>query len=257
MTALITGASGGIGEELARVFAAHGHDLVVVARRLDKLESLASQLRDSDNVAVTPIAADLGDPAGPKRVYEEVRTAGIDVDILVNNAGVLADGSFLDVPLDEHRQIIAVNISALMELSHLFGQKMRDRGEGRILNVCSTSAFQPVPDLGPYAASKAFVLSLSQAMSIENAGTGVTVTALCPGFTATDMIAKEGGGHMNLPFVPVLTAKQVASEGYDALMKGKPVHINGRANQIVEAFVTRQPRWITHRVSRALRHRGL
>lgn len=257
MTALVTGASGGIGEELARVFAAHGHDLIVVARRLDKLESLAGQLRDSDNVTVTPIAADLGDPAGPRRLYEEVRAAGLDVDILVNNAGVLVDGSFLDVPVADHRQIVAVNINALMELSHLFGQEMREKGHGRILNVCSTSAFQPVPDLGTYGASKAFVLSLSQAMSIENAGTGLTVTALCPGFTATDMIAKEGGGHMNLPFVPVLTAQQVASEGYDALMRGKPVHINGRANQLVEAFVTRQPRWMTHRVSRALRRRGL
>lgn len=256
-TALITGASAGIGAELARVFARNGHDLVLAARRKDRLEQLAAELRAAHGIEVAVFAADLGAADGASKLHEEVNSAGHPIAILVNNAGVLAEAPFLDTELEAHRQIVGLNVSALLELTHRFGRDMRARGHGRILNICSTSAFQPVPKLASYAASKAFVLSLSEALSIENARHGITVTALCPGFTQTEMIQKGNGEHMSLPLVRVLTPQEVAEQGYRALMKGKPVYINGLSNQLIQAVVTRQPRWLSHRLAKVLQRRGL
>ena len=253
---LITGASAGIGENLAEVFAQHGHDLILAARRRDRLEALAGRLSGSTGVKAYCFESDLATAGGPRSLYAAIREAGHEVGILVNNAGVLTEGPFLDADLDQHRQIVALNVRALMELSHLFGNDMRARKSGRILNICSTSAFQPVPALATYAASKAFVLSLSESMAIENAEHGLTVTALCPGFVKTDMIARDSGGHMSVPGVPVLGPREVAEQGYRALMKGKPLYVNGLGNRLVKSVLNTPPRWAARRFSAYLYRKG-
>lgn len=256
-TSLITGASGGIGEELARVFAEHGHDLILAARRRDRLEALAEELSEAHDIEVHVLSVDLAVSDGAARLHAAVTEADHEVGVLVNNSGLLAEGKFLDIDLQQHCQILDVNARALMQLTHLFGRDMRQRKRGRILNVCSTSAFQPVPSLASYAATKAFVLSLSEALAIENAAHGITVTALCPGFVQTDMTEKDDGGHMNLPMVPLLTAAEVAEQGYRATMKGKTVYINGMGNRLVQTFTQHQPRWVWHRIGKIMEHRKL
>ncbi len=256
-TTLITGASGGIGEELARVFAAKGHDLILAARREDRLQSLAEELGASRAIEVHVFPADLAVPDGAAKLHAAVTEAGHEVGVLVNNSGLLAEGKFFDISLEQHCQILDVNARALMQLTHLFGRDMRQRKRGRILNVCSTSAFQPVPGLASYAATKAFVLSLSEALAIENAAHGVTVTALCPGFVQTDMTHRDDGGHMNLPMVPLLTAAEVAEQGYRATIKGKTVYINGLGNRMVQTLTKHQPRWVWHRIGKIMEHRKL
>ncbi|MGQ0622603.1 MAG: SDR family NAD(P)-dependent oxidoreductase [Panacagrimonas sp.] len=253
---LITGASAGIGEHLAEVFAANGHDLVLAARRLDRLEALAKRLSRSAGIQAHCFESDLSTDAGPRELHRAVSAAGLEVGILVNNAGLLTDGPFLDQDLASQSQIVAVNVRALLELSHLFGGDMRKRRSGRILNICSTSAFQPVPGLATYAASKAFVLSLSESLGIENEAHGITITALCPGFVKTDMTLKDGGGHMSVPGVPVLGPREVAEQGYRAVMKGKPVYVNGIANRLVQTVLTTQPRWATRRMFSLLHRKG-
>lgn len=254
---LITGASAGIGAELAREFARKGHDLIVAARNLTALETLAESLRKKYKVKVEVIAADLAAPQGAYKLHAAVQAKSLSVEVLVNNAGILGDGPFLDQSLDMHMNTLAVNVGSLMALCHLFGNDMKPRKHGYILNVCSTSAFQPVPNLASYAASKAFVLSLSEALAIENAEHGITVTAVCPGFTATELIQKEQGGSMSLPGVPVLTPQQVAQESYEALMKGKAVHVNGVANRVLQIASEYQPRWLAQKIGKVLFKRGL
>ena len=250
---LITGASGGIGEELARTFAKNGHDLVLAARRKERLDHIAADLVRQFGIEAIGIKVDLASPEGAGNLYAELGELGLDVEILVNNSGLLSEGDFLDLDLDRHCQILDVNARSLMQLTHLFGSDMRSREHGRILNVCSTSAFQPVPGVATYAASKAFVLSLSEALSIENAEYGITVTAVCPGFVETDMIKKQDGGHMNFPLVPLLSAEQVAEEAYSATLEGKAFFINGRGNRLMQVITQHSPRWISHRLGKAAR----
>lgn len=240
---LITGASGGIGEQLARVFARNGHNLILVARSRDKLTALSDELTASHNVACVVMPADLTDPAAPETLFNATQAQGLDVDILVNNAGLLIEGALNDNPLTAHMQLIQVNVSACTALAWLYGKPMREAGRGRILNIASTSSFQPVPNLATYAASKAFLLSFSEALWIETQGSGVSVTAVCPGFTNTDMITREGGGKsMSIPLVPNMEACDVAEEAYTACMAGKAMHINGRMNQLVVEAARFQPR---------------
>lgn len=254
---LITGASAGIGAELARVFASKGHDLIVAARNVAALDKLAENLRSTHKVKVEVIAADLAAPHGAYKLHSAVQAKSLEVDVLVNNAGILGDGPFLDQSLDMHMNTLAVNVGSLMALCHLFGNDMKPRRRGYILNVCSTSAFQPVPNLASYAASKAFVLSLSEALAIEIADSGIKVTAVCPGFTATELIQKQEGGSMSLPGVPLLTPKQVAQESYEALMKGKAVHVNGIANRVLQVASEYQPRWLAQKIGKVMYKRGL
>lgn len=251
-TTLVTGASGGIGEELARVFAKHGHDLILAARRRDRLEALAKELGDRHKVEAHVFVADLALDNGAAALHTAVTEAGHEVGVLVNNSGVLDEGKFLDIDLERHCQILDVNARALMQLSHLFGRDMRRRKQGRILNVCSISAFQPLPNLASYAATKAFVLSLSEALAIENAAHGITVTALCPGFVKTDMIDKGDGDYMKAPLVPTLSAEEVAVQGYRATMTGKTVYINGLGNRLLQTFTQHQPRWLRSRIGKIM-----
>ena len=246
-TALITGASAGIGRELATVFAEHGFDLVVVARRQHELETLAESLRAGHGVEVTVIALDLTIPVAPQTLFETTQRQGIEVDVLVNNAGISFHGDFKDIALENHLALIQLNISALTALTHLYLRPMVERGHGRILNVASVSAFQSFPNLAVYAASKAFVVSFSEALAVELRGTGVTVTALCPGFTETPMLHIESattGRPASLPSLVIGDAAQVARDGYRACMQGETIQVSGLLNQFATFWMQHQPHWL-------------
>ena len=256
-TALITGASAGIGEALAREFAKNGHDLILVARSADKLKKLAVELGKAHSIRAIALPCDLGTTDAAEKLHAQASRRGLVVDILINNAGVLHEGPFWETKLDAHQQLLQLNIGALIALTHLFVPGMIERKHGRILNLASTSAFQPIPYLSTYAASKAFVLSFSEALNIELKGKGVKVTALCPGFTETEMIAKTGGKSMNVPFVRNLTADEVAREGYAACAAGKSLYINGASNRAMIALSQLQPRWIQRRVTEMIAKKGI
>jgi len=246
-TALITGASAGIGLELARVFAAHGHDLVLVARNQTRLDTEADELRTEHGIQVTVFPADLTKPHVLQNLYETLQEQSIQVDILVNNAGVNFHGHFKDITLEHHLQLLQLNVIALTHTTHRFLLPMIDRGYGRILNVASISAFQPVPTLSVYAATKAYVLSLTEALAVELRGTGVSTTALCPGFTATTMLDIESAtsGHGTLiPDFLISDPATVAQEGYAACMHGDPVHVSGLVNKTITYWAKHQPRWL-------------
>lgn len=246
-TALITGASAGIGRELVKVFAEHGFALVIVARRQAELESLADSLRAAHGIAVTVIASDLTTPQAPQDLFQAVRQRSLDVEVLVNNAGINFHGDFKDIALEDHLKLLQLNITALTALLHLFVRPMVERGHGRILNVASLGAFQPVPTLAVYAASKAYVLSLSEALAVELSGTGVTVTALCPGFTETammDIVSATTGRPTPVPSLLIAETAQVAREGYQACMQGEAVYVSGRVNQLAALWMQYQPRWL-------------
>jgi hypothetical protein len=252
--ALITGASSGIGRELARVFAKNDYDLVLVARREAALRELADELGDTCGVQATVLPKDLSVPGAPREIFDAVHNAGRHIDVLVNNAGVATTQFFRDAPLDEVMNILNVNAASVTALCHLFLQPMIERGRGRILNVASVVSFVPTPSFAIYGATKAFVLSLSEALSEELKGTGVTVTALCPGYTQTDMIstAFEQSGYTDfealVPRIVKMSPAQVAKDGYRACMRGRAVHIAGLQNQLGMQWIQYQPRWLVRSV---------
>ena len=254
-TALITGASSGIGLELAKVFAAHGHDLVLVARRRDKLRALARQLEREHPIEATVFPCDLSQAGAAERVFSFVERRGIEVDILVNNAGAMHNGEFVDGPFAHYLEVITVDIVAPTELAYRFLAPMLERGRGRILNVGSMAGFQPVPRLAVYAASKAYLLSLTEALSEELVGTGVTVTALCPGFTATEILG-QAPDVAKLPATAIGSADVVARDGYAACMRGEVVHVTGLTNQFAALFIQYQPRWLTRAIGGILARRN-
>jgi short-subunit dehydrogenase len=233
MTAtLITGASSGIGLEFARVFARNRHDLVLVARNESKLRELAKELQAS-GVRVHVIAADLSSPGAVRTLTEGVQALGVDVDILVNNAGHGLFGPFIETQLDAELSMIQLNIVALTELTKRLLPGMVARKSGRILNLASTAAFLPGPLMAVYYASKAYVLSFTEAIAAELEGTGVTVTALCPGPTASGFQAAANLEESKLVAGKRLpTAASVAQAGYDAMMAGKTVFVPGVSNKL-------------------------
>jgi len=255
---LITGASAGIGRELALVFAAHGHDLVAVARSGDKLEALAREVWDKHGRQCAVIAMDLTADDAPQRLFDEVLGLGLRVDVLVNNAGTGEIMKFPQADPAHIDQILRLNIVALTHLTRLFVEPMVERGAGRVLNVASVAAFQPTPRLSVYGATKAFVLSLTEALSEELSGTGVTVTALCPGFVDTDLVHQLADDLGREDFVPsflMLDAGEVAREGYEACMKGEVVYINGRSYELMVQWMRLQPRWFVRTITGFLSRR--
>lgn len=235
-TALITGASAGIGLELAKIHAHQGGDLVLVARSQEKLEALAETLRHAHGVKVAVIVADLAKPEAPAAVFEQVRQLGIQVDVLINNAGFGGHGHFSERALDTELQMVQLNISALTSLTHLFMQGMVERGQGKILNVSSIASFLPGPLQAVYYATKAYVTSFSQAIAEELSGTGVTVTALCPGPVDTGFIAAADlEGVLGLQ--NTVSAQSVAEFGYQAMQQGKLVAINQRSFKFMLEWV--------------------
>ena len=243
-TALITGASSGIGEALVREFASHQYDLVITARRGDRLEALAAEL--GTQVAVDIVISDLATDTGPAKLIAAVELLGKNIDVLVNNAGVAHSGSFHDTAMAQIDQLIGLNISALARLTQHYSQPMIQRGSGRILNVASVAAFQPVPSMAVYAASKAFVLSLTESLSVELRGTGVTVSALCPGLTRTELVNDLMA--QDVPPFMMSSTEDVAREGYQALMAGDVIRIPGVANQAAVTWAKHQPRWLVRGV---------
>ncbi len=249
--ALITGASAGIGAELARIFAANGYDLILVARREDKLNALRDELAGS-GAEIVVIARDLSLKTAAKSLGQDVKSCNLHVDVLVNNAGVAYAGAFAAMDADAVQRMVLLNAAALASLTRLFVTDMVARGSGRILNVSSLSAFQAVPSMSLYAATKAFVLSFTEGLAEELRGTGVSVTALCPGFTDTEMvsgIAHAGGSVRELPAFMISDVKAVAKEGYDACIKGEIVRVPGFANQMSALWSQTQPRWLVRTLS--------
>lgn len=244
-TALVTGASAGIGRELARIAAKDGHDLVLVARRRDRLEELAAELTTAHGVHVTVINADLSDRATPATIAERLRTENKPVDFLINNAGFGNCGPFAEAVLDREVEMLHLNIRALLQLTHLFLPEMLARKSGRILNVASVAGFLPGPYMATYYASKAFVLSFTEALAYELGGTGVTITASCPGPTATEFSSVAGSTKANLFRLSVAGAAPVALHAYRAMMAGKVVALPGLMNKLIAQSTRIAPRaWL-------------
>ena len=258
-TVLITGASSGIGEALSKRFARAGHRLVLVARTEPKLEALAAALSAEHGATVSVHPADLTQPDAPRRLASAMKRKGIDVDVLVNSAGVLHQGEFVAIRADRHRELIDLNVAALTAMISRFLPGMIARGRGRVLNVASIAAFQPIPMLATYAATKAFVLSLTESLADELQGTGVTVTALCPGITDTHMLSSAVEANARLARLPgflIGDVEQVAEDGYRACMEGAVISVPGVVNQAVTLASRATPKWLLRRIAGTLARRA-
>jgi short-subunit dehydrogenase len=241
--ALITGASSGIGREIAHLCAAAGYPVVLLARNEAALHDLASQLGPQARV----LEADLSDPAAPAAIFDQLR--GVDVELLINNAGFGLRGPFAETGWDAESRLIQVNVVALAYLTKLLLPGMLQRRSGRILNVASTAAFVPGPFMAAYYASKAFVRSFSESLAEEVAGSGVTVTVLCPGPTETAFADRAGIGTSPLFRGSVMSARDVARIGFDAMMSGKREVIAGGRNRAMMFFTRFAPRSVMAKVT--------
>jgi short-subunit dehydrogenase len=237
---LITGASQGIGYEFAKLFAREGYDAVLVARDKVRLEQVAAELRAQFDRKARVLAKDLGDVAAAQEIFDELQREQVFISVLINNAGFGFQGSFAELDLPGHRYLLHVNITVLMELTHLFLGPMLARHEGRILNVASVAAFQPGPFMNLYYASKAFVYSFSCALSEELKGTGVTATALCPGLTKSQFHSRANLKRPKQRLL-MMDAAKVAWIGYRALMRGKPVVVAGWLNKAAASVAKALP----------------
>jgi uncharacterized protein len=241
-TALVTGASAGLGMHFARLFAQDGHDLVLVARRRDKLDQLAAELRQVYGIHTTVIAADLTDPKAPLHLHEKVMRAGIEVEFLVNNAGFGTSGAFAELNLARELDLIELNVKALTHLTGLVLPAMVARRSGRILNVSSLAGFLPGPFMATYYASKAYVLNFTEALAYELRGTGVTATVLCPGATATEFAHVAGIESSALFQMSSADAASVALYGYRSMLKGQTIAIPGVKNKLAQESLRVSPR---------------
>ena len=250
-TALITGASNGIGLELAKIFASKGCDLVLVARSSDKLAELKVAIEKQYKVTVYIITKDLSSIQAAQEVYDETHTQAIQVDYLVNNAGFGDFGMFAETNWEKEQQMIQLNITTLTLITKLYLQDMVQRGSGKIMNVASTAAFQSGPTMAVYCATKAYVLSFTEAVSNEVSGSGITLTALCPGATETGFQAAGGLDESSLFKGKTLpSAQEVAAFGYRAMMQGKVVAIHGWMNYIMSNSIRFFPRSLVLKISR-------
>jgi short-subunit dehydrogenase len=247
---LITGASGGIGYELAKLFARDHHNLILVARSADKLAQVATELQ-THGITVKTFALDLAQPQSPKFLFDQLQRENMAVDILINNAGYGCFGEFVQMREEDVLGQIALNITALTELTHLFLPRMVKGRSGRIMNVASTAGFQPGPLMAVYYATKAYVISFSEAIANEVRKTGVTVTCFCPGATHTGFAARAGNNMSRLfKKVGAMSADRVALDGYRALMEGKGLAISGVQNWLVAQSTRFAPRKMVTAISR-------
>ncbi len=247
-TALITGASSGIGYELSKLFAADGYNLVLVARSEGKLQALAADLRQSCGIWATVLACDLGDPTAAEAIWSATQQQNLAIDVLVNNAGFGLLGHLADMAESEVLDMLHLNVLALTMLTRHFVPPMTAHSWGRVLNIGSTASFQPVPSMAVYAATKAYVLSFSEALAHELRGTGVSVTALCPGVTRTGFQSRAQVAESRLVQWSSMSAAQVARIGYRALMRGQTVVVPGLLNQLLAFSVRLTPRSLVRQV---------
>ena len=252
-TALITGASNGIGLELAKIHASKGGDLVLVARNKSKLDEIKTELEKQYKVSVHIISKDLSLTNAAQEVYNETIKENIQVDYLINNAGFGDFGMFVETDWNKELQMINLNITTLTHFTKLYLQDMIKRNSGKIMNVASTAAFQSGPTMAVYFATKAYVLSFTEAVSNEVSDKGITITALCPGATETGFQTAGGMEESNLFKGKKLpTAKQVADYGYRSMIKGKTVAIHGIMNYILSNSVRFTPRALVVKITRKI-----
>lgn len=242
-TVLITGASSGIGFELSRIFAKNGYNLVLVSQSEENLNEAVSKLhKQNKNIQITPLPMDLSLPSSPQEIYNFIEGKSIQVDVLVNNAGIQVYGNFHETNFEDNIQLMHVNMFALTKITRLFLDDMVKRGDGKILNLASTGAFQPCPLNAVYCASKAFVLHFSEGIAEELRGSGVTVTALCPGATRTNFAKRAKIEDTRIFSGSLMEPSKVAEIGYSALMKGKAVVIAGIGNKLMVESIRFSPR---------------
>lgn len=253
-TALITGATVGIGYEIAKLAAKDGYDLILVARSAKNLAKVQKELEKSGaHVDVFP--ADLSDPKTPKKIYDFAKKKKALVDLLVNNAGFGTNGKFSDLDLDEELNLIQVNVTSLVGLTHLFLKDMKERHSGKILNVASIAAFQPGPLMTNYYASKAYVLFFSEGIAEEVRKDGITVTCLCPGPTQTEFFKRAEMDHsalLNSSLVPKSSPADVAKIGYEGVKSRRTVVISGFSNKIMAQSVRISPRIVVRKLAKLL-----
>ena len=250
MTALVTGASAGLGAEFAKLFARDKHDLLLVARRRDRLEALAKELEAAHGIRARVFAADLGALDGAAKVIAEAKQ--LEIDFLVNNAGFGTSGDFATSDPARELEMVDVNIRALVELTHAFVGPMLSRKRGRILNIGSTAGFQPGPFMATYYASKAFVNLFTEALSYELRGTGVTATVSCPGATATEFAMVAGSEKSRLFRMGTASPKEVAAQAYRAMLAGKPMVVHGLKNKLAVQMLRVSPRAAIRAIAAAL-----
>ena len=233
-TAVVTGASSGIGTEIARLLAEQGHGVTLVARREDRLRELATELESKLNVRAEVVACDLSEGAARESLVATIAERGLDVEILVNNAGFGSAGQFQDLDLDGELRMVRTNVEAVVHLCGEYVPGMVGRGRGAILNVASTAGFQPLPRQSTYSASKAFVLSFTEALSSDLKGTGVTATALCPGPVKTEFTDQHEGfdAAASTPDFVWMSAEDCARAAVTGLERGKRVVVPGIANRV-------------------------
>lgn len=252
-TALITGATTGIGLELAKIFAKNKFNLVIVSRNESGLKKVSDSLINEFKVSVKSISKDLSKDKAANEVYNEIINENISIDILVNNAGFGIHGAFSETDLNEDIEMIQLNITSLVILTKLFLHDMIKHSSGKIMNVASTAAFQPGPMMAIYYATKSFVLSFSEAIGEELSNTNITVTALCPGPTKTEFQDRAGINKIKLVsrnLFPMMTAQDVARIGYEGMMKGKRIVIPGFLNKMLPVTLRFVPRSIVSKISK-------
>ena len=253
-TALVTGASSGIGKAFAELLARKGYAVVLTARRGDRLDALAGELNQKYGVTTHTIVADLAQPKASEQIAAELKSRNLVIDLLVNNAGYGVPGSYVNVSWGDHERFMQVMVTAVLDLTYRLLPGMIERGWGRIINIASVAGMVPAPAGHTlYGASKAFVIRLSEALAAENESKGVNVTAVCPGFTWSEFHDVTGTRDKmnNIPGLLWLKADDVAREGYDAVMKGRPVVVNGRIYRLLVWLNGALPRSLARLVSGA------
>jgi short-subunit dehydrogenase len=250
--ALITGASSGIGYELAKVFSQHGHDLVLVARNRDKLLQLGEELRAAFGITVTVLAKDLSLPAAVPELVAELQQRAVRINFLVNNAGVDVYGYFYDTDWTQELEMIQLNLVSLTHLTKLLLADMRQQGFGRILNLGSTGSFVPSPLNAVYSATKAYVWSFSTALAEELRGTGITVTVLCPGATRTEFQERAHIENVRLMRFGVMEAVAVAEAGYRAMISGRRIEVPGLYSKTQVLLTRLLPNSLMVRMAKAM-----
>ena len=245
---LVTGASTGIGRELALIAASKGCSLVLVARSEDKLSELAREVREAHGVHAEVVALDLSDPEAPAALFREMKRRDVEIEVLINNAGFGSLGPFHETTIERQLSMLRLNVIALTHLTHLFLPPMLERRRGRILNVASTAGLQPGPWMAVYYASKAYVLSFTEAIAEELRGTGVTSTALLPGPTSTQFQSRAEMAGSRLIRLGMADARSVAEAGYRGMEAGRAVVIPGISNKALSLVVRLSPRWAVRRV---------